>query len=146
VDIPALFATLSDMMRPALLPSSINLIVSPDIQYIIGDETLLLSMLKNLVENAARASVRGASIIVRAYRTTDPIIEVTDAGCGIEKCELSKITAPFYRVDKSRSRIFGGIGLGLSIVAQIAVLHNARVEIESKPGVGTTVRIVFMTA
>jgi len=144
VDIPALFAALKDVVRPALLTSGIDLITSPDIQYIIGDEVLLLSMLKNLVENAARASNKGASVIVRAYRTTDPIIEVSDAGCGIEKCELSRITAPFYRVDKSRSRLFGGIGLGLSIVAQIAVLHNARVEIESEPGVGTTVRIVFM--
>jgi len=143
VDIPALFVTLKDMVRPALLTSDIELITSPDIQYIIGDEVLLLSMLKNLVENAARASNKGAQVIVKAYRMTDPIIEVTDAGCGIEKCELSRITAPFYRVDKSRSRVFGGIGLGLSIVAQIAVLHNARVEIESEPGVGTTVRIVF---
>ena len=144
VDIPALFGTLKGMMRPIMISHNVELITSPNLQYIIGDETLMLSMLKNLVENAARASVKGSSVTVRAYRATDPIIEVKDTGCGMEQREIKRITAPFYRADKSRSRKFGGIGLGLSIVSQIAELHNARIEIESEPGGGTTARIVFM--
>ena len=146
VDIPALFSALDEMMRPIMLAHNIDLLMKSDLQYIIGDETLMLSMLKNLVENAARASTKGAAVTVKAYRTADPVIEVTDTGCGMEQSEIERITAPFYRVDKSRSRKFGGIGLGLSIVSQIAALHDARIEIESQPGTGTTVRIVFMTA
>ena len=132
------------MMRPILSARNIKLTTISDLQYIIGDETLMLSMLKNLVENAARASETDTHVTVKAYREADPIIEVTDTGCGMQQCEIERVAAPFYRVDKSRSRKFGGIGLGLSIVSQIVALHNARIEIESQPGAGTTIRIVFM--
>ena len=102
-------------------------------------------MLINLVENAARASKPLNTIKVSAFQMETTVIEVKDFGCGIEYGQIQKITAPFYRVDKSRSRRFGGVGLGLSIVSQIAALHGARMEIDSELGVGTTVRIIFAT-
>jgi signal transduction histidine kinase len=110
---------------------------------IFGDETLLLAMLRNLVENAARASKEGASITVRAYEESCPVLEVSDNGCGMEQKDIERVMAPFYRVDKSRSRMFGGVGLGLSIVSQIASLHGARVDVVSELGAGTTVKIIF---
>jgi two-component system phosphate regulon sensor histidine kinase PhoR len=102
-------------------------------------------MLTNLVENAARASSPGDVITVKARQKDCPVIEVIDTGHGMHSQEIEKITAPFYRIDKSRSRQNGGAGLGLSIVSQIVCLHGAKMEIESRPGEGTIVRICFTT-
>jgi signal transduction histidine kinase len=146
VNIRELFEALADMTSSELAARGLELDTAPDIARITGDETLLLSMLRNLVENAARASKSGAVITVRAYEEDGPVIEVADTGCGMEQREIEKITAPFYRVDKSRSRELGGAGLGLSIVSQIAGLHRAKIEIGSEPGAGTTVRICFTTS
>lgn len=66
---------------------------------------------------------------------------VSDDGCGIDKEALKHITEPFYRVDKSRSRAQGGIGLGLTLCKEIAELHHARLHFLSTPGVGTRVMI-----
>jgi signal transduction histidine kinase len=123
--------------------TSHNLVIENSLTTINGDETLLLSMLTNLIENAARASIDNAPIIVRGYTSAGSVVEVIDTGHGMEQTEIKKITAPFYRVDTSRSRKFGGVGLGLSIVSQIVELHGAKLEIESETGKGTTVRIIF---
>lgn len=145
VNIPDLLSALTDMTRPIFTNRQLTLNTQTTITEINGDETLLLSMLTNLVENAAKASKSRSTITVKAYKTNYPVIEVSDTGQGMEQREIHKITAPFYRVDKSRSRKFGGVGLGLSIVSQIVTLHGARLEIDSIPGVGTTVRIHFIT-
>jgi len=145
VSLPELFDELTSNMQPKLTPRSLVLITIPELTNIVGDRVLLLLMLQNLVDNAAKASDDLAVITVRSYMEDHPVIEVSDAGYGIEKEDLEKITAPFYRVDKSRSRQHGGVGLGLSIVLQVATLHNATVDIESKPGEGTTVKIKFTT-
>ncbi|MCH5300889.1 MAG: HAMP domain-containing histidine kinase [Ruminococcus sp.] len=141
-----LFTALEETMKPILQKRNMNLITETDIDCINGDEALLLSLLTNLVENAARASKSGDKIIVRAYNDEFPVIEVKDEGIGMMESEIQKITAPFYRVDKSRSREFGGIGLGLSIVAKIADLHNADLKIKSQENVGTTVEVIFTTS
>jgi two-component system phosphate regulon sensor histidine kinase PhoR len=83
---------------------------------------------------------------VRAYARNGTILEVADTGCGMAREELGKITEPFYRVDKSRSRALGGLGLGLYIVLRIAEAHNAKVDITSEPGVGTKVKICFTSS
>ena len=145
VYIPKLFDELSIMLIPKLAPRNIELLTFPELNHIIGDEMLILLMLQNLVENSAKASPDGSLITVRAYMEDNPVIEVRDTGCGMEKHDLERILAPFYRVDKSRSRKFGGVGLGLSIVSKIASLHDARVKIESEPGIGTNVLIHFTT-
>lgn len=145
VKLPELFDTLANMTRPILENRQLTLETHTTITEIKGDETLLLSLLTNLVENAARASKPLSTITVSAFQQGTPVIEVKDSGCGIEYSQIQKITAPFYRVDKSRSRKFGGVGLGLSIVSQIVTLHGAKLEIDSEPGVGTTVRIIFAT-
>ena len=143
VDLPDLFNELEMMMRPKLNPRSMELLAFSEMMHITGDKMLLLMMLQNLVDNAINASTDRAVITVRSYFEDHPIIEVKDAGCGIDRKDLERITAPFYRVDKSRSRQHGGVGLGLSIVSQIASLHGAKVEIESEPGAGTAVKIKF---
>jgi len=142
---PDLFEELEMMMRPKLSPRSLELLAITELEHINGDKMLLLLMLQNLVDNAVKASSDRGLITVRSYFEEYPVLEVKDAGYGIEQQDLERILAPFYRVDKSRSRQHGGVGLGLSIVSQIASLHGAKVEIESKPGEGTTVKINFTT-
>jgi two-component system phosphate regulon sensor histidine kinase PhoR len=104
------------------------------------DRDLMLSLLINLVDNAAKASSPGQTVVLRAYGN---IIEVSDAGRGIPASELPRITQPFYRVDKSRSKKTGGAGLGLALCREIAAAHGARLEFESEPGKGTTARVVL---
>lgn len=104
------------------------------------DKDLITSLILNLIDNAAKASVQGDIILLRAYEN---IIEVTDHGKGIPQDEIPKITQPFYIVDKSRSKKAGGIGLGLALCEMIAQLHHASLVFESKLGAGTTVKVVF---
>ena len=110
-----------------------------------GDKTLLLSLVLNLVENSVRAlkNRENKKIEVNVYKDEYPIIEVVDNGCGMKEEEIKKITEPFYRVDKSRSRENGGAGLGMSIVEKIVQLHNIDMKIESTYDIGTTVKVVF---
>jgi len=143
VDLQSLFKDLANLTRPALSERGLSLNMQSDIESVNGDRTLLLSLFTNLVDNAARASKPKDVITVKAYQKHCPVIEVSDTGFGMDKQEISKVTEPFYRVEKSRSRKDGGIGLGLSIVVQIVSLHGAELEIISGPGEGTTVRIYF---
>jgi two-component system phosphate regulon sensor histidine kinase PhoR len=109
-----------------------------------ADETRLQEILYNLLDNAVKYSHEGGEIRLQARRNGDEIFfSVSDTGAGIAKNDLPRIFERFYRTDKARSRTLGGTGLGLSIVKHIAQLHGGRVEAESEPGQGTTVRVVF---
>lgn len=110
---------------------------------IMGDAILLQSLLINLIDNAAKASPDHAVITLAAYRGGFPTIEVRDEGHGIPEEQLSHICEPFYRVDAARSRSEGGVGLGLSLCREIARLHHANLEIHSRLGHGTTMRLIF---
>ncbi|MCE5188396.1 MAG: HAMP domain-containing histidine kinase [Eubacteriales bacterium] len=104
------------------------------------ERDLLASLLLNLIDNAGKASRPGDTIEVLACGN---VISVRDHGCGMPREELDKITQPFYRIDRSRAKKAGGIGLGLALAEEIARLHEARLEFESEPGIGTTVKVVF---
>jgi two-component system phosphate regulon sensor histidine kinase PhoR len=109
-----------------------------------ADETRLQEILYNLLDNAVKYSQEGGEIRLQARRNGDEIFfSVSDTGAGIAKNDLPRIFERFYRADKARSRALGGTGLGLSIVKHIAQLHGGRVEAESQPGQGTTIRVVF---
>ena len=104
------------------------------------DFVLLRSALVNLVMNAKAASTGGQTIELRAEGHR---IEVADHGAGIAPEEIARITEPFYRVDRSRSKKYGGAGLGLALVKRIVEAHGATLTIESVVSEGTTVRIDF---
>lgn len=106
----------------------------------IMDKDLMISLLVNLVDNAARASEEGACIYMTAREN---IIAVRDNGCGIPEEEIPRVTEAFYMVDKARSRKAGGNSLGLALCSRIAELHGADLRIESEPGKGTEVSVVF---
>lgn len=104
------------------------------------DFDLMQSLLVNLVDNASKASAAGQTVRIFAH---DRTIEVIDQGIGIPERDISRITEPFYMVDKSRSKRMGGAGLGLALVKRIADAHGASLAIESIPGQGTVVKVVF---
>lgn len=104
---------------------------------------LLVTLLRNLILNAAAADARQGEIRVWCAPAQDGLrIGVTDAGPGIPEAEQKRILEPFYRMDKSRSRESGGNGLGLTICEQIAQVHGTHLQIESRPGQGSSLWIV----
>lgn len=105
-----------------------------------GDETLLTSLLINLVDNAIKASEEYGEITILLEEMG---VTVIDQGIGIPSNELPRITEPFYMVDKSRSRNQGGVGLGLSLCRQIAVLHAMELNITSRQGEGTRAALIY---
>ena len=110
-----------------------------------GSPKDLHSAFSNLVANAVRYTPGEGRIGIRFSRTPDggARLAVTDTGYGIPETHLSRITERFYRVSTSRSRESGGTGLGLSIVKHVLSLHQARLEIESEVGRGSTFACVF---
>lgn len=103
---------------------------------------LFVSLVINLLENARRAMENGGVIKIMLSMTEEGCdLLIQDTGCGIPKDKLVHITEAFYRIDKARSRSFGGAGLGLSLCDRIAKIHNGSLSIESEVGVGTVVKV-----
>lgn len=121
--------------------------LAEDLPVLHADETRLQEILYNLLDNAVKYSREGGTVRLQAQQTGSEItLAVSDTGVGIGKEDLPRIFERFYRVDKARSRELGGTGLGLSIVKHIAQLHGGRVEAESEPGRGTTIRVIIPLA
>jgi two-component system phosphate regulon sensor histidine kinase PhoR len=126
---------------------SIDVGVAPDLPLIQADETRLQEILYNLLDNALKYTPPGGKIRLQAQRVGHEIaLSVSDSGVGIPEADLPRIFERFYRADKARSRELGGTGLGLSIVKHIAQLHGGRVEAESEPERGTTIRVLLPVA
>ena len=106
---------------------------------IIGSDTLLYRLVFNLVENAIRYSRPGSTVNVSICdNDSHVLLRVEDQGPGIPKQYRESIFQPFFRLDKSRSRAYGGAGLGLALVWEIAALHGGTVEVEASSKNGTT--------
>ena len=109
---------------------------------IIGSDTLLYRLVFNLVENAIRYSRTGSTVNVSISDSDSHVLlRVKDEGPGIPKQYRESIFQPFFRLDKSRSRAYGGTGLGLALVWEIAVLHGGTVEVEASSENGTTMLV-----
>ena len=107
--------------------------------HMIGSDTLIYRLLFNLIENAIKYNHTGGSVIVSIQKENNQVLmRVADTGCGIPEKYRESIFQPFFRVDKSRSRQMGGVGLGLALVREIAVLHGGSVCVESGSKDGTT--------
>lgn len=117
-----------------------QIVVEDDTQLDLwGSTKELHSAFSNLVSNAVRYTPAGGSIGIRFERDGDgAVLRVSDTGYGIPAAHLPRITERFYRVSTSRTRESGGTGLGLSIVKHVLNLHQARLEIQSEVGRGST--------
>lgn len=138
-----LLAEISSLVAPKLKDKAIILKISSSDFNIMVDKELIIILIANFIDNAVKASRSGDEIYIRAYNDISPVIEVSDNGVGISENDLQKIFEPFYMVDKSRNRCNNGVGLGLSICAQISEIHNAKISVESELGKGTVIRIMF---
>ncbi|MGB9302625.1 MAG: ATP-binding protein [Mycobacterium sp.] len=106
---------------------------------VLGDETLLITALANLVSNAIAYSAPGSPVSISRRRRGDNVeIAVTDRGIGIPLEDQERVFERFFRGDKARSRATGGSGLGLAIVKHVAANHNGSIGVWSKPGTGST--------
>lgn len=141
-DTPA--SVLLDAVRPTIGDAAGRQGISVDIQNQDAvykmDADLMASVLINLFDNACQAGAK--RIVIDA---APGCLTVADNGCGIQKEMIERVTQPFFRVDKSRSRKRGNAGLGLALVARIAELHHARLIIDSEEGKGTTITFRFET-
>lgn len=109
-----------------------------------GDGELLVSLFGNLLDNARKAAEPGGHIRLQGRCETEGYqFTVEDDGMGMEQEQIQHLTEPFYRVDKSRARKNGGAGLGLALCQKILQLHQGSMEIQSEPGVGTTVFVML---
>lgn len=105
---------------------------------ITGSDALIYRLVFNLIENAVKYNRRGGSVSVSVHKeNNDVVVRVSDTGCGIPEEYRESIFQPFFRVDKSRSRQMGGVGLGLALVHEIAALHGGSVRAEPGNKVGT---------
>jgi signal transduction histidine kinase len=111
---------------------------------VFGNETLLLTAIKNIVVNACKYSENHQATVHLKMQDQSILIIIEDQGAGIPKDELAKIFQPFYRVEENRST--GGFGLGLSLAERIIKLHKGAIEVASEKGEGTTFYISLPAA
>lgn len=109
-----------------------------------GNREMLKELVENLAQNAIRYNNQGGKVIISTgNREGIPVLIVRDNGIGIPASDQQRVFERFYRVDKSRSKASGGTGLGLAIVKHIVEIHDAKIELDSAPDVGTTVTVIF---
>ena len=141
VDLGAVVVEVLDRCRMKASARGIELAESCDEGLaVLGDEDLLVTALRNLVENAVAYSPEKTRVVVSATRdgVNAAQISVADQGIGIPERDLERIFERFYRVDPARSRATGGTGLGLAIVKHVVAAHGGKVTVWSKEGVGST--------
>jgi signal transduction histidine kinase len=120
--------------------------VAPDLPFVQSDDRWLAHVLVNLVSNAVKFTPEGGSVIVRAYERSAQdavILEVEDTGIGIARSDRERIFEPFRQADgDADSKGYGGVGLGLALVARLTDLLGAEVELDSDVGKGSTFRVI----
>ena len=132
-------------LAPLAEKRSITLEVDGD-GVMTGSDALIYRLLFNLTENAVKYNRPNGSVRVSVLQKPEKLlIRVSDTGCGIPEEYQRSIFHPFFRVDKSRSREYGGAGLGLSLVWEIADLHNGSVWVDESSEKGSTIAVEFLT-
>ncbi len=112
-----------------------------------ADEGRVRTVLQNVLENALKYSAHQKKPVELFLQSQnrEVLIVVRDFGVGVAAAEQEKVFAPFYRIDKSRTKETGGYGLGLSLCREIMQAHGGRIELQSEPGKGTDVILRFPT-
>ena len=131
-------------LTPLAQRRSITLFQECEDVSIKGSDTLIYRLLFNLVENGIKYNTPGGSVhITIRQKKSSTVLRVADTGCGIPEEYRTSVFQPFFRVDKSRSREMGGVGLGLALVREIALLHGGTVTAEPADGHGTVFTVTL---
>ena len=144
LDLYELVCQTLDEMKHYTQRNSVELTITGESATVVGIPSQIRMMVGNLFTNACKYNRPGGRVdvtVAKAYRAV--VLTVADTGIGIPVEHHERIFERFYRVDKSHSKAVGGTGLGLSIVKHAALIHNAKIELESQPGEGTTIRVIF---
>ena len=147
VDLLAVSQEAAENLQDAAAARDVTVSVTGQPSVIPGVRRLIYEVVYNLCDNAIKYNRDGGRVDVTvAADAGGSSITVADTGIGIAPEHQSRVFERFYRVDKSHSKASGGTGLGLSIVKHAVQYHHGRIELESTPGTGTTIRVVFPNA
>lgn len=147
VDLLAVSQEAAENLQDAAAARDVTVSVTGQPAVIPGVRRLIYEIVYNLCDNAIKYNRDGGRVdITVAHDAGGSSITVADTGIGIAPEHQSRVFERFYRVDKSHSKASGGTGLGLSIVKHAVQYHHGRIELESTPGTGTTIRVVFPNA
>ena len=144
VDLLAVSQEAAENLHDAAAARSVTVSVTGQPAVLPGVRRLIYEIVYNLCDNAIKYNRDGGRVDVTvAADAGGSSITVADTGIGIAPEHQARVFERFYRVDKSHSKASGGTGLGLSIVKHAVQYHHGRIELESTPGTGTTIRVVF---
>ena len=147
VDLLAVSQEAAENLQDAAAARGVTVGVTGQPAVIPGVRRLIYEIVYNLCDNAIKYNRDGGRVDVTVAADADgSSITVADTGIGIAPEHQGRVFERFYRVDKSHSKASGGTGLGLSIVKHAVQYHHGRIELESTPGTGTTIRVVFQNA
>ena len=131
-------------LEPLAVEKNIKLIGKCEDATMIGSDILIYRLVYNLVENAIKYNHSGGQVTVTAYQKEKHVyLSVEDTGNGIPEELRERVFDPFFRVDKSRSRALGGVGLGLALVHEIVRVHDGSITVKSSPSGGTIFDVIF---
>ena len=143
--VDALVDEVLEDLEPLAQEKNIQLIGNCRKITMVGSDILIYRLVYNLVENAVKYNHIGGQVTVTAYRKEKYIcLSVEDTGNGIPEELRERVFEPFFRVDKSRSRELGGVGLGLALVQEIVRVHEGSITVKSNPSGGTIFEVVFI--
>ena len=131
-------------LEPLAQEKNIKLIGKCENITMVGSDILIYRLVYNLVENAIKYNHTGGQVTVTADRKEKQVhLSVADTGNGIPEELRERVFEPFFRVDKSRSRALGGVGLGLALVHEIVRVHDGSITVRSNPSGGTIFAVMF---
>lgn len=144
VDLLKLAQSVTLRLKHKAQTKGVTLNVSGSSAFVCGVQSILSEVLYNLVDNSIKYNKDNGKVDVKVQDGAEEVtVSVSDTGIGIGAADRERVFERFYRADKSHSKEIGGTGLGLSIVKHGVLFHKGRVELESEPGVGTTITFVL---
>lgn len=131
-------------LEPLAQEKNITLINECNAVTLCGSDILIYRLVYNLVENAIKYNRINGSVTVKAFAKDKHIyLTVADTGNGIPEDLKERVFEPFFRLDKSRSRELGGVGLGLALVHEIVRVHDGSIQVKDNPSDGTIFEVIF---
>lgn len=144
VDLLKLAQSVTLRLKHKAQTKGVTLNVNGSSACVCGVQSILSEVLYNLVDNSIKYNKDNGKVDVKVLDGSEEVtVSVSDTGIGIGAADRERVFERFYRADKSHSKEIGGTGLGLSIVKHGVLFHKGRVELESEPGVGTTITFVL---